>query len=264
MVQIEIGTHRYKAETCWEECSPKRMMQLSVYCRIPKEKRNEVLSMEAVGQWLGMPRKQWIQAEITPAQYAYLKKTSEWVWQKPTRKPFAFLRVGSRFFGDKLYLPSPEFEDTTALELSMAFIHYTLFAKGEQEQLDKLIATLCRPRAKQKRQDTDDVRMGYSEYASEKIAKTLQKVPIEAKIAILNYFEGMLEDFMKTYQDVFGIGEKSRYDSGLGMLMVLKSVAQQGHFGTYDAVCQQPVNLLWTAILDDVLTQKEQEEKDGV
>ena len=154
----------------------------------------------------------------------------------------------------KLYLPAPEFGDTTALELSMAFIHYTLFAKGDTASLDKLIATLCRP-SEGKREGTDDLRIPYTEYGADKMAMQVAHLPMA---------QVMLEEFMQNYEDVFGSGGKSRYDSGLGMLMVLKSIAQQGHFGTYDAVCQQPVHLLWTALLDDVLTQNEQQEAHGI
>ena len=262
MVAIELGPYRFKGESNWDECSSKRLTELSVLPRIAPD-TDEAIKF-AIANWLQMSPKMYAKIEVDRFQFHALKEQVLWLFKKPTRKPFDFLRVGafpSR--SKKLYLPAPEFGDTTALELSMAFIHYTLFAKGDTASLDKLIATLCRP-SEGKREGTDDLRVPYTEYGADKMAMQVAHLPMAEKMAFLNYFEVMLEEFMQTYEDVFGSGGKSRYDSGLGMLMVLKSIAQQGHFGTYDAVCQQPVHLLWTALLDDVLTQNEQQEAHGI
>ena len=259
MVRIEIGKYKFKGERSWDECSSDRMAELSLFPRISPDKDDNV--GYAIAAWLKIPGMIFRKLEVDRYQFNELKKQLLWMFKKSPKKPFPYIQVGNRLTGTKLYLPAPEFEDTTSLELAMAFIHYTLFAKGEEGSLDKLITTLCREKSKEKRVNTDDIREEYSEYCAEKMALKLTKVPIGVKMAFLNYFECMLEDFMATYREVFGSGESSRYDSGLGMIMVLKSVAQQGYFGTYDDVCKKPVNLFWTVLLDDVLTQREQEEK---
>ena len=261
MVKIELGPYKFKGESGWHECSPKRIAELSVFCRIPKEKRDDNVIATVLKVWLRIPDLVFRKLVVDFYQLYILRQQVEWIFQRPLAKPFEYIQIGNRFTGTKIYLPATEFMDTTALELAMSFIHYTEFGQGEQEHLDKLIATLCRPKAKVKPENTDDIREEYNEYKADKIAGSLGKVPMGVKVAFLNYFEAMLEDFMNTYQEVFGSGKESRYDSGLGMIMVLKSVAQQGHFGSYDQVCTKPVNLFWAFLLQDVLDNKENQEK---
>ena len=261
MVKIELGPYKFKGESGWHECSAKRIAELSVFSRVPEDKRDDHVIATVLKVWLRIPDLVFRKLVVDFYQLYILRKQVEWIFHRPIKKPFEFIRVGNRLTGTRIYLPAPEFIDTTSLELAMSFIHYTEFGQGEQEHLDKLIATLCRPKAKEKPLDTDDIREPFNEYRADKMAEKLGKVPMGVKVAFLNYFEAMLEDFMATYKEVFGSGKESRYDSGLGMIMVLKSVAQQGHFGDYDQVCKKPVNLFWAFLLQDVLDNKENIEK---
>jgi hypothetical protein len=156
----------------------------------------------------------------------------------------------------------------------MGFVHYLGYAKptdtgdsNENEEaergvcLDKLIATFCRPR----RRDLAEFRVSFDWDGDEREvyneARLMERLPLLAdveigkKMAFLAFFEANLTEFMKDYADIFGAsgGKKAMYNNGMGMIMMLKDVAKQGHFGDFERVCMQPVHLLWTAVMDDIL-----------
>ena len=191
-------------------------------------------------------------------QWETLKQTFSWVWlTKIEHRPFDFILLSD----GPHYLFSENFGNTDAIDLAqaqIAYLRYTNQEAPELEALDELIATLCRPARKdleafQQTIDWDgDIREPFNHARIMANMELVNTLPISIKMAILQYFEYSTKNFIETFGELFGAdGGEPRYQGGLGWVMMLKGIAKDGTFGTFDQVCRTPVNLLWATILDD-------------
>jgi hypothetical protein len=271
MIEIKYGERVLSRPECWEECSPEDFERLAL-CQLGGDAAKERPEMwdYAVAAWLGV-LEEWDKWRLTVQEWILLKKQVEWVFTPTAIKPFnGFLVV------DEVWLlPEAAFGNCKAIELAMGFVHYVSYVKpGDSAQsadsderelaLDRLICTFCRPR----RPDLADWREGpnwdgderevYNESRiNDRLAK-LKKIQTTRKMAFLAFFEVNLREFFEDYAPIFGAGGgKARYENGMGMIMMLKDVAKQGHFGDFERVCMQPLHLVWTATMDDVTKETE-------
>ncbi|WP_266364184.1 hypothetical protein [Tellurirhabdus rosea] len=201
---------------------------------------------------LGMGRRQW-KALIGPFFAADLSDEEKqenalvlhnvmtmvsWLWTQPvTVRPFPhFDHDDVRYL-----LPEEQMKTMSFGELSDAHIHFTAHVKGMaegDEQLDLLVATICRP---QRPGDCEsdpawdgDHREPYNPALTEYRAKKLASLPIDIKTGILVYFAGMEKDVLDHY-DIF---ESASPDSageeeypGQGWIKNQHLIAATGIFG---------------------------------
>lgn len=268
MLSIKLGQKTYFAPENWQECTPHQMRIFLLTKRIPPEHRKRAVMESLVQAYLGMTDKEWGKLILSMEQWQELKCRASWVLDESYEgKPFDFFD----FEGERYYLPDDNFENTTALELSLANMQFLRFAHPtdpDLSALDELIATFCRP----ERLDIDffarsidwngDIRVPFNQARAVHTAKRFTSLDVPTKVAFLAYFERMNNSFLEEYATLFGDSkEEPRYDDGTGWLMILKSVAKQNIWGNFDNVCRQPVRNVWAFMLDDVLDDRAEQKK---
>lgn len=196
-----------------------------------------------------------------------------WLWKtKIQHQPFRFVRVGWRFY----FLPKENYVDTSGIEVAMANIYYLRFSKKGSTNFDALsdlLAVICRPLRwdflfRKLRTDYDgNDRVPYNSIRSELSAKHLKALPIGEAFAILQYWESMNEQFLKSYSEVFDAdeGTKQLFANGEGWIATLEDVAKDGVHGSFDAVCNLNIHTTFMYLKHrkiQFLEQVRQSEKD--
>lgn len=271
MKTIEFGRKTYRVAENWVELTPDQYKELIMCPRLKADGSLETLDNEAAAcrAWLGMSPNVWANLQLAHWQWGQLRNQCAWLFStKPTGKPpiDCFVHKGVNY-----HLPADGYQDTTSFELVMANIAYLEFANPETptpDALDRLIATLCRPRRadwrkfKKSLDWNNDVREPFNEARMLSRAKDLSSLEISMKLVILDYFERMNTEFLEEFGELFGPDRQPRYGDGRGWLMLLKNVAKESHFGDFDKVCLTPANLLFAALLDDLLDAHQANEND--
>lgn len=270
MKTIEFGAKKYQVAENWNELTQEQYIQLIMCPRVEANGSYDTLENEAAAcrVWLGMSPKLWAPLQLSNWQWGQLRQQFHWLFTtRPTGKPpmetFAHKGINYR-------LPGADFADTTAQELCNANIAYVAFANPDATDaaaLDRLIATLCRPRRadlKKFRNSAEwngDQREPYNDARMLERATALADLDLNIKLVILDYFERSNNDFLDEYGELFGADRQPRYGDGRGWVMLLKNVAKQNYFGDFEKVCSTPANLLFAALLDDMLDAQEEQEK---
>jgi hypothetical protein len=266
MTEIEYRGKKHRAPSSWEECRSDHIVQLIPFSRVPAQQLTEDIRILACQLWLRVHPKTWARWRLDHTQWEALKGQFAWIFTPPTDRPFRYFEHR----GTRYVLPEENFGNCTALEVCMAFVEYASFAHPEEPDataLDRLIATLCRPvrrdlKAYRLSADwNDDEREPYNEARSLARATGLASLPLEWKVAVLTYFEQTAQGFLHQYGQMFGGDAEPRYGDGRGWIMLLKNIAKEGHFGSFDTVCRQPVHLVFAAALDDTITAEEIRQK---
>jgi len=265
MTTIQIDRKAYNVAQNWAELTPDQYRNLIACPRLNSpEHRTTDVEAAACLSWLGMGRKTWTNLVLAPWQWGQLRQQFAWLFEtRPEGKPpiSSFLHKGINY-----HLPNDGFSDTTAIEVAMANMAFVDFAHPEepdQKALDRLIATLCRPRRtdlrkfQRSRDWNGDVREPFTEQRMMERATALADLDLNMKLLVLDYFERMNDLFLHQYGELFGGGREPRYGDGRGWIMLLKNVAKRGVFGPFDTVCQQPAHLLFVTLLDDLLDDQE-------
>ena len=265
MIVVQHQQYTHHAPESWAECELHDWAGLLPFSRLKEPPTADTVQL-ACQLWAGIPAKEWRRWQLMPHEWEALQAQFAWIFVPPVGQPFEVLQYERH----KLLLPEDNFENSKAIDVAMAFIHFTDFAQDttQPQALDLLVATLCRPvradlNAWQKSPDFDgDVREPYNDVRVEARAKAIAHWPLEIKVIVLDYFERMAAVFLDTYGQMFGSSAKEpRYQDGRGWLMMLKNIAREGQFGNFDEVCRQPVHLVYAAALDDVLTLQDQEKQ---
>lgn len=271
MKTIEFDRKVYQAAEHWGELTPDQYGQLIMCPRLEADGSFETLDNQAAAcrAWLGMSPKVWEDLILSPWQWGQLRQQFAWLFEThPEGKPpmDSFFHAGVNY-----HLPADNFGDSTAIEIAFANMAYVDFANPEEpnpDALDKLIATLCRPRREdwrkfQKSKEWNgDVREEFSEQRMSEQAKAFSNLDMTVKLIMLDYFERMNHDFLQQYGEMFGRDRQPRYGDGRGWIMLLKNVAKEGHFGDFYKVCSTPAHLLFATLLDDVLDAQDKAEAD--
>lgn len=263
---LQYHRKKYYGPASWKECSPPMVAQLIVFTRLPVIDITDEIYEMAVQLIFSIPSKAWASWTMSVPEWEMLKNQIQWVFTPPVERPFPTLEHS----GNVYILPEENFSDTTAIELSMAFIAYTDFVDPEEPDktaLDRLIATLCRPARKDlaafrlSNDWTGDDREPYNETRMLKRSAELQSLPMGMKVAFLSYFEVQAKFFLDQYESLFGGDSEPRYGDGRGWIMLLKNIAKEGHFGNFDEVGKQYAHLVYAAALDDTITAEEIRDK---
>lgn len=263
---LKYNKKKYHGPSNWTECKPEMIANLIVFSRLAIKDRTDDIYEMAVQLVFSIPAKAWALWVMNAAEWQMLKEQILWVFTAPVERPFpSFEHDGLTYI-----LPEESFADTTAMELSMAFIAFTDFADPEEpdpEALNRLISTLCRPA----RRDVEvfrgspdwngDDREPFNEARMMKRAESIASLSLPMKIVILSYFEQQSKLFLEQYEGLFGGDSQPRYADGRGWLMLLKNIAKEGHFGDFDQVGKQYAHLVYASALDDSITAEEIRDK---
>ncbi|TDB69114.1 hypothetical protein [Arundinibacter roseus] len=260
---------RYRNKTCivpegWHECSSEHWGSLIAFSRLQPDERTPEIVELAAQYWLMLTPQEWSSWLLDACQWEAMQSLFAWVFSPPTTRPFeSFVHEGISY-----HVFEENFTDTKALELSVALMEYMALVDPHEPDLsayERILATLCRPTRRdlidfQQSDDWDgDVREPYNEARTADRGNKLTSLPETIKLALFDYFERSILEFLKNYERIFGgsATEEPRYPDGRGWIMLLKNVAKESHFGDFDRVCRQPAHLVWAAMLDDVLNTEE-------
>lgn len=180
-----------------------------------------------------------------------------WLWNsKLVRKPFERVKVA----GEWCYLPAPNYADTTGVELALCNMYYLRFATSggkDNKALGNLLAVICRPLALASlssrllfgklRSDAKAKREEFDSARCENRAAGFLDLPLWQAYSILQFWEGMNEQFLEIYATVFegDDGEKPLFENGEGWIAVLEDIARDGVHGDFERVCGTNVHTLW-------------------
>lgn len=192
-------------------------------------------------------------------------KKLQWLWTtKIDFKPFESFRIGWTSY----FLPEPNFENTSGIELAMANIYYLKFATTQDiGAFNELLAIFCRPRKwnwwwlRLIGKYSGDDRIAYYSMKTAKVAKIFRKkLPVGYSFAILQYFESMNKQFMGFYKEVFEKDESTKqlFANGEGWIATLEDVAKDGVHGEFDKVCEQNAHTIWMYLKHNKIKTDEQ------
>lgn len=262
MDTLNYKNKSYIAPSSWADCSFDTVIKLIPFSRLAPDKRTDEVYELAVQAAFSIPARTWAVWLMTAQEWKMLKDQIAWVFTPPIAKPFPRFRHN----GLDYILPAEDFADTTALELSVAFMAFTDFVDPDEPDLtalDRLIGTLCRPERKDLKAFADsddwngDDREPFNESRMMKRAADLASLKMEVKVAVFNYFEVQAKAFLEQYETLFGGDSSPRYGDSRGWIMLLKNIAKEGHFGNFDEVGRQYAHLVYAAALDDTITAEE-------
>lgn len=270
MKTIEFGPKKYQVAETWSELTPEQYRQLIMCPRLVANGSYETIDNQAAAcrVWLGVSPKAWADLTLSNWQWGQLRQQFNWLFTTtPTGKPplGTFLAGGVNY-----HLPADDFADTSAVELSFANMAYLAFASPDEPDpsaLDRLVATLCRPRRADWRKHQQspvwngDVREVFNEARMVEHAKRLASLDLSIKLIVLDYFERMNNAFLAEYGELFGTDRQPRYGDGRGWVMLLKNVAKKGYLGDFDKVCATPAHLLFATMLDDLLDDQDAQDQ---
>jgi hypothetical protein len=179
-----------------------------------------------------------------------------WLWDsKLITKPFERVRVARKW----CYLPAPNYGDTSGIELALTNMYYLRFATSggkDNKALGNLLAVICRPEQNWLRTfrrfltTLELISAKRSDFDSEKCesrAAGFLELPLWKAYSILQYWEGMNEQFMKIYAPVFAgdNGDRPLFENGEGWIAVLEDIARDGLYGNFEKVCGTNAHTLW-------------------
>jgi hypothetical protein len=158
------------------------------------------------------------------------------------------------------YLPKANFENGSCGEFALADGYYQEFIESRTEEaLLNLVATLCRPAKKRRRNilSTGDIRIPMIRKEEvEARGRRLKGLPPHISMAVLLYFAGIKEFVASTYWMIFRppspaeTPEVPERGPLFGWWSKMMQVAETGLFGTYDEVAQKRLHLICMYLVD--------------
>lgn len=205
-------------------------------------------------------RKFWRKLKLSPEQLRFLELGFEWVYERPTT---AFTHFD--FENERFYVVKERFEHTSAAEFTEGLMDFIDLSKGDEGALNRLIANFCRP----ERADLADFmasdkwngdnREKYNRQRAVDRSKSFDKLDAGVKVWFLWHYDALINAFFDEYEELFSGGGEKRYEDGRGYLMVLKNAAKNHYLGSFEAVQEVDVNVVYSLLLDDYYDSKERD-----
>jgi len=248
MTRLEIFGKPYQLPENWKECTPEQIQTI-----LPLVMGQEPLpaSRIAVLQHLVSPfiSKKKI-SRLSSQERFDLLELVRWCWLTPMDScPIEHFE----FNGKKYYLPLKDFSHMAAVEFGMAHLHLQIFLRSSNSlNLDKLVATICRPLDQGKNvMDPNfdgERREKYSTPAADIRAKSFQNLNVATKVMVLQYFLDFQKNIYKSY-DIFdkapnSQGQRPGNESAVLWIKMLFDVAEIGVFGDIDKVYHTDIHTI--------------------
>jgi hypothetical protein len=267
--KVTIGADTWNAPTDWADCSADQLHELLPLQLVDLEDQEPEAAgrMKALALKVLLPGIEKYVNEFSDDHWYQLGRLTKFIWTtRITQKPFDSFTLSDAAGKPVTYLlPDDNFTNTTAIEVSMANIHYLSFTRPKQPNqmaVLALIATLCRPQRadlKKFRNSKDwngDRREPYNTIKADERAPGFAKLPLATIMAITQYFEAMNGRFLKLYKDVYepdpaADEEAPMYENGEGLVTTLMDIAKTGVFGDFGNVCMQNSHTVWLYLRDN-------------
>ncbi|AHM62318.1 hypothetical protein D770_20345 [Flammeovirgaceae bacterium 311] len=218
----------------------------------------------------------WFWIRQLPGETVYdISEAFKWIWDKPAPKAWF---NSFRLWIWRYHLPGDQLENATFVEYIYADNCLEAIAEHQGDirkcqALDELVATLCRPskwflfiRMRMSNYD-GDIRQRFNPAIMKRRAKFFRWLPIRWKLYVLSYFIAckisIVED--PAYSYVFPKSKKAKAkaaDQGGGSLTeLLKDLAHQKLYGSYDETAYQNLHTILTNLNYDNRKAAEQPSK---
>jgi len=167
-----------------------------------------------------------------------LQERCLWVWEKPVRT----LIYKFEFAGENYYLPELEFDNLVLVEYAMADMFFKAFGRTKPDPLalDKLAATLCRPKFKNVEENdpewNGDIREKYNSKLADQRTALFKDLPLSIKMLVLQQFITGRKILHTRYKEVFQDPDKPKSipkhaGPDWGWFGLIDDLAQDGIFG---------------------------------
>lgn len=274
MKTVKIEDEDFQVIQSWAECSQANILQLLPLQLIGVDQQDPAAAgrVRRLALTVLVPGLDKYAGDLTDHQWWRIGRLTNWIWKtRIDAKPFDSFTVDGPDGKPVVYLlPDDNFVNTSAIEISMANIHYLSFTRPKNpnhKAVLMLLSTLCRPQRtdlKKFRKSAEwngDAREEYNTVLAEERAATFATLPLGVIMAITQYFEAMNGRFLKTYKDVYepdpaADEEEPLYKNGEGLVTTLMDIATAGVFGDFDKVCKQNGHTVWLYLKDNNLKVK--------
>jgi len=181
-----------------------------------------------------------------------------------------------KFRFTRYYLPESHLYNACFLEFiyADAFLANLALEEGNKinlEQLDMMVATLCRPQKtfwwyrKNLASNDGDNRQRFNPALMKKRAKKFRKLPLQWKLYVLAFFIACKHEIINSldYNRVFPREKKQDFEdheSG-GWIQLLKDVASTRLYGNYDETAYYNLHTILTNLQDELVRQEKMKTK---
>lgn len=246
MHNIKVFGKSYRLPSCWEELSSKQLIRIgpALLYRQEVDSSNLYLVLRLL---LPIYPKVWV--DLSDESLAHLISLLEWVKEPPRLRPLRLFRLVGRGY----WLPSER--KLSAFEFAVADNHLRAYLQsGSQQNLDMLVACLCRPRrwwisllpiAKTWVNHWDgDHRIPYNSGRVNEVATRLQGVHEWKKLLVVFWFLNISDKVLADYSDLFSSEPVPGQKPG-NWIDAFYSIAETGVFGDFDKTASTSIyNLL--------------------
>lgn len=225
----------------WEDVTPRQLLAAAGLITADKSPANDVRILQAITD---LPK---MMLTMIPGEMILdMCKLIQWMYATPREIP-----IFNHFHhkGIDYYLPVARMQNSSAVEYAMADQFLQDFGKGKTEAINKLVATLCRPAQKgMDKQSPDwngDTREKYHEVIMTERAKVITDLPLEVKIAILQFFIGCKKHITEKYALVFDNPDVgSGGGANFGLFGIFFDLADKGTFGNFEAAAHTNIHTI--------------------
>lgn len=262
MTVIELNKRFYTIPTGWNELSQKQLLEVMDTLFFKTYSAEQAL-LKLLKILTGMNYWQFFRQKPTEmSEFLYL--TSFLLEEKATLTH----QLIPEYAG--MYGPEQSFDNLRMKELVLTEDFYMTWCEDKEntELLNELCSILYRPLRRGslwKKYDIDknpkgDPREDYNQNVCSWRAKhIICKWPMNVKLAIATWYEGCRTEMVENNPEVFGGagGELAKY----GLVSVMRRIAKEGTFGTFEQVEEKLVNLIMIDLNESVAEGKEMEKQ---
>jgi hypothetical protein len=241
-------SYKIKAKSCFEDCSPleiasilsrRHFSQMGRFTELEYKQSLVVLLV------YGMTNKKF--DSFSPEEKIRHINYIRWaITDTISVRPFENILINGRRFA----FPKDDFEDTIAIEYSIANMFYLAFSKPESQSTDTLydlLSVFVRPVDSSYSRTKKAIRIKYDTDTALGDAIFLKNnMPFGLVIAFLQWFEKTNNAFIAKNEILFEkSGGRQMFANGEGWIAMLEDVAETGVYGDFDAVCNQNLHTVF-------------------
>jgi hypothetical protein len=235
MKNLRIGKKRFSVPERFEEIPKHAIREMCIALL----KGNRILTFCAVAQ---VPIA--LAIKVSAEQWLSLLPAIDWLKTQSTDKaPLAFIELK----GVKYFLPADGMEFSPFIEFVMAEDALWRYLKQDEEKaLSEFFFTLCRPENPQPKDAfySGDRRERYNSALIQERSKTVA-VPNWCSFLLILFFSGVKEYLKEIYPEMFPQKTEKKGEAialqdespAVGWLKLIKVLADNGTYGTYEMVC---------------------------
>ncbi|NJO90763.1 MAG: hypothetical protein HC831_18715, partial [Chloroflexia bacterium] len=250
----------------WAEVTAKQFRSIFalLYCRFPAPAIAKIRT-DLVARLLGNRK---IFRQLDSVHIYDISNAVRFLWE--TSCPIAYL-PSFRLNFSRYYLPESHLYNASFIEFiyADAFLAGLGVQEGEeinQDLLDQLVATLCRPQKfawwfrKRLPSNDGDNRQKFNPALMKARAKKFRRLPLRWKLYVLAFFIACKHEIINNpdYNRIFPREKKKDFEEqqGGGWVQLLKDVASTRLYGNYDETAYYNLHTILTNLQDELVRQE--------